>query len=84
MLQRAEPNPNLILYCHYRKFRKAHVVGNDLSAIQPRWVPPNLEFVVEDFENEWLFEPDHFDFIHARTIAGYYFPHYQMYEYISN
>ncbi|KAL2012341.1 hypothetical protein VTN00DRAFT_5059 [Thermoascus crustaceus] len=52
------------------KFRKAHVVGNDLSAIQPRWVPPNLEFVVEDFENEWLYEPDHFDFIHARTIAG--------------
>jgi Methyltransferase domain len=47
------------------------VIGNDLSAIQPSWVPPNLEFVIDDFESEWMHKPDYFDFIHARTIAGY-------------
>ena len=28
------------------KFPNASVIGNDLSAIQPRWVPPNLSFEV--------------------------------------
>jgi hypothetical protein len=53
------------------KYPSARVIGNDLSAIQPSWVPPNLEFVVDDFEREWMYKPDYFDFIHARTIAGY-------------
>ncbi|KAN0072658.1 S-adenosyl-L-methionine-dependent methyltransferase [Elaphomyces granulatus] len=52
------------------KFTSARVIGNDLSAIQPSWVPPNLEFVIDDFEREWMYKPDFFDFIHARTIAG--------------
>ena len=53
------------------KYPSARVIGNDLSAIQPSWVPPNLEFVIDDFEREWMYKPDFFDFIHARTIAGY-------------
>jgi len=52
------------------KYPSARVIGNDLSAIQPSWVPPNLEFVIDDFEREWMYKPDYFDFIHARTIAG--------------
>lgn len=54
-----------------RKFPSAHVIGNDISPIQPSWVAPNIEFIVEDFENEWQYEPNYFDFIHARCLAGY-------------
>ncbi|KAE8391556.1 S-adenosyl-L-methionine-dependent methyltransferase [Aspergillus alliaceus] len=46
------------------------VIGNDLSPIQPSWVPPNVEFVIDDFENEWMHRRNFFDFIHARTISG--------------
>ncbi|KAJ5585305.1 uncharacterized protein N7459_005105 [Penicillium hispanicum] len=52
------------------KFPSAHVIGNDISPIQPSWVAPNIEFIVEDFENEWMYERNHFDFIHARCLAG--------------
>ncbi|KKY23770.1 putative methyltransferase domain-containing protein [Diplodia seriata] len=47
----------------------ATVVGNDLSPIQPQWLPPNVTFEVDDVEAEW---PDRaqFDFIHSRYMAG--------------
>lgn len=48
----------------------ATIIGNDISAIQPNWVCPNVEFVVEDFEAPWIYEPSSFDFIHARLLAG--------------
>jgi SAM-dependent methyltransferase len=54
-----------------RKFPTAHVIGNDISPIQPSWVAPNIEFIMEDFENEWDYPLNHFDFIHARCLAGY-------------
>lgn len=54
-----------------RKFPGAHVTGTDISPIQPSWVAPNIEFIVEDFETEWQYKPNHFDFIHARCLAGY-------------
>ncbi|KAL1962249.1 hypothetical protein VTN77DRAFT_9905 [Rasamsonia byssochlamydoides] len=52
------------------KFPSARVIGNDLSAIQPSWVPPNVEFVIDDFEKDWMYDENYFDFIHARTLAG--------------
>ncbi|KAJ5685877.1 hypothetical protein N7536_008496 [Penicillium majusculum] len=52
------------------KFPTARVIGNDISAIQPNWVTPNVEFIIEDFENEWLYEKESFDFIHARLLSG--------------
>ncbi|KAJ5670059.1 uncharacterized protein N7477_005422 [Penicillium maclennaniae] len=52
------------------KFPSAHVIGNDISPIQPTWVAPNIEFIIEDFESEWQYERDYFDFIHARCLAG--------------
>ena len=55
-----------------RKFPNAHVIGNDISPIQPSWVAPNIEFIMEDFESEWQYERNHFDFIHARCLAGYH------------
>lgn len=31
-------------------FESAHVLGVDLSPIQPEWVPPNVRFMVDDIE----------------------------------
>jgi len=51
------------------KFPEAQIIANDLSAIQPRWVPPNLQFEIDDCEQEWLYSQK-FDFIHIRSMAG--------------
>jgi len=51
------------------KFPDADVLGNDLSPIQPRWVPPNVHFEVDDVEKEWTYSRK-FDFIHARALYG--------------
>ncbi|KAF9869852.1 hypothetical protein CkaCkLH20_12651 [Colletotrichum karsti] len=50
------------------KYPGAEVIGADLSPIQPGWVPPNVRFIVDDVEDEWLF-PNDFDFIHMRNLA---------------
>ncbi|KAH7357687.1 S-adenosyl-L-methionine-dependent methyltransferase, partial [Plectosphaerella cucumerina] len=44
-------------------------IGNDLSPIQPTWTPPNVKFVVDDVEQDWV-EPQPYDFIHIRYMAG--------------
>lgn len=49
----------------------AVVVGNDLSPIQPAWVPPNVDFFVDDYESDWLEKMNAYDFIHSRNLAGY-------------
>lgn len=52
-------------------FPSAEVIGTDLSPIQPSWVPPNLQFLVDDAESQWLFSATRpFDFIHARDLGG--------------
>ncbi|KAH7147923.1 S-adenosyl-L-methionine-dependent methyltransferase [Fusarium sp. MPI-SDFR-AT-0072] len=50
------------------KFPSASVIGVDLSPIQPSWVPPNLKFLVDDIEDEWMHGGD-FDFVHMRCIS---------------
>ncbi|KAL4865263.1 hypothetical protein BDV12DRAFT_174885 [Aspergillus spectabilis] len=45
------------------------ILGNDLSPIQPRWVPPNVIFEIDDVEAEWPNRPP-FDFIHSRYMCG--------------
>ncbi|KUL83232.1 hypothetical protein ZTR_10469 [Talaromyces verruculosus] len=47
----------------------SHVVGIDLSPIQPSNIPPNCRFFVDDIESPWTFESK-FDFIHARAMSG--------------
>lgn len=47
----------------------AEIVGNDLSPIQSPWVPPNVKFYVDDVEKDWA-EPDQYDYIHCRYMAG--------------
>lgn len=51
-------------------YPSAEVIGTDLSPIQPNWVPPNVKFEVDDCEDEWLWAPDTFDYIHVRMING--------------
>ena len=48
------------------QYPAAKVLGVDLSPIQPEWVPPNVQFVVDDVESPWSRPADHFDYIHAR------------------
>lgn len=47
----------------------AEIVGNDLSPIQPAWVPPNVKFLVDDVEKPWV-PGEEYDFIHCRYMAG--------------
>ncbi|KAM0559959.1 hypothetical protein ACHAPJ_003913 [Fusarium lateritium] len=47
---------------------EATVIGVDLSPIQPSVVPPNVQFQVDDLEDEWTFsEP--FDYIYTRFMT---------------
>ncbi|KAL2814247.1 S-adenosyl-L-methionine-dependent methyltransferase [Aspergillus granulosus] len=48
----------------------ATVIGTDLSPIQPSWVPPNVQFVIDDCTDEWLYEKESFDYIHIRGMYG--------------
>ncbi|KAG5665310.1 hypothetical protein KAF25_009435 [Fusarium avenaceum] len=49
------------------KYPSAEVLGLDLSPIQPTWVPPNVKFMIDDIEDEWL-NGDDFDFVHLRNM----------------
>lgn len=53
------------------EYPSSHVIGIDLSPIQPGWVPPNVQFYVEDSETEWIYSSDEsFDLIHTRVMGG--------------
>ncbi|RFN45506.1 hypothetical protein FIE12Z_10269 [Fusarium flagelliforme] len=46
------------------------VTGTDLSPIQPTFIPPNVQFHIEDATSPWTFPPSHFDFVHIRYLIG--------------
>lgn len=50
------------------QYPSAEVLGLDLSPIQPQWVPPNVKFMIDDVEDEWLNGSD-WDLIHFRSMA---------------
>jgi len=50
------------------QYPASHVIGTDFSPIQPGWVPPNLEFVIDDAEAEWTGHK--YDYVHIRMLAG--------------
>ncbi len=45
----------------------AEVTGLDLSPIQPAWVPPNVQFLIDDIEDTWM-SGDNIDFVHMRNM----------------
>jgi ubiquinone/menaquinone biosynthesis C-methylase UbiE len=51
------------------QYPSAEIIGNELSPIQPKFVPPNVRFEIDDIEDEWLYQ-DKFDFIFARYLVG--------------
>ncbi len=48
-------------------FPSARVRGIDLSPAQSRWVPPNVDFLVDDCEKDWLTHD--IDFVHFRFMV---------------
>lgn len=53
------------------QYPSARVMGFDLSAIQPAWVAPNVQFEINDAcEAEWGYRANRFDFIHVRAMYG--------------
>jgi hypothetical protein len=64
-------------HCHWNKinlwqlvgdlYPSSHVCGIDLTPIQPLWVPPNVEFLVDDCEQDWLTRD--VDLAHFRFMA---------------
>lgn len=48
----------------------AHVIGIDLSPIQPTLVPPNVEFQIMDAEEDWEGLDERFDLIHTQFMNG--------------
>lgn len=50
------------------KYPSATVLGVDLAPVQSSWVPSNCHFEVDDIEDTWLYQKDHFDYIHAREL----------------
>ncbi|KAL1961504.1 hypothetical protein VTN77DRAFT_1665 [Rasamsonia byssochlamydoides] len=51
------------------QFPSAEVIGVDLSPIQPSMVPPNVKFLIDDIEADWIYDRS-FDYIHVRFLAG--------------
>jgi hypothetical protein len=51
-------------------YPSAHVIGTDLSPIQPTYIPPNLRFEIEDFDSTWTYPKNHFCYIHIRELFG--------------
>lgn len=52
------------------QFPSAQVIGFDLSPIQPEWVPPNLQFEINDACSDWAYKKNSYDFIHVRAMYG--------------
>ncbi|TDZ46966.1 Secondary metabolism regulator LAE1 [Colletotrichum trifolii] len=50
-------------------FPNAEVIGYDLSAIQPQWVPPNVKFEMDDVESAWV-DYKKYDYIFCRFMAA--------------
>ncbi|KAK1726224.1 S-adenosyl-L-methionine-dependent methyltransferase [Colletotrichum acutatum] len=48
---------------------EAEVLGIDLSPNQPTFLPPNVDFEVDDIEEEWVFD-EPFDYIHSRLMTS--------------
>ncbi|KAK4450843.1 S-adenosyl-L-methionine-dependent methyltransferase [Podospora aff. communis PSN243] len=51
-------------------FPDAKVIGTDISAVQPSWVPPNCSFQIDDAQLDWTFKKSSFDLIHIRNLFG--------------
>ncbi|KAL0933378.1 methyltransferase domain-containing protein [Colletotrichum truncatum] len=51
------------------QYPESHLIGIDLSPIQPAFVPPNVSFQIDDIEEEWTFSQK-FDFVYSRMMTA--------------
>lgn len=51
-------------------FPSCKVVGMDISPIQPKDNPPNVEWLLQNVETEWPFPSESFDYIHLSLLNG--------------
>jgi hypothetical protein len=51
-------------------FPTAKVIGTDISAVQPSWIPPNCCFQIDDAQLDWTFKKSSFDLVHIRNLFG--------------
>ncbi|KAM0420450.1 hypothetical protein ACHAPT_011742 [Fusarium lateritium] len=52
------------------EFPGCEVIGTDISPIQPSWIPPNLQFQIDDCTREWTFPEGSLDYVHIRFLTG--------------
>lgn len=52
------------------RYPEAMITGMDVSPIQPKNKPANVEWIVHDMEKEWPFADGYFDFIHLSLVHG--------------
>jgi SAM-dependent methyltransferase len=52
------------------KYEDCEVYGTDIAPIQDTGVPKNVEYHIEDAEDEWIRPPDTFDLVHLRNMEG--------------
>lgn len=50
-------------------YPEAEVIGTDIAPVQPTWIPPNVQFFLEDAEDMWTFSPDSFSLVFAREMS---------------
>ena len=51
------------------RYPTAEIIGVDISASVPAFVPPNVQFEIDDVEDGWTYQKP-FDYIHSRYMAG--------------
>lgn len=51
------------------QYPSAEVIGVDISASAPTFLPPNVRFEIDDVEDPWTYK-NPFDYIHSRYMAG--------------
>ncbi|KAL3460443.1 hypothetical protein BJX64DRAFT_278482 [Aspergillus heterothallicus] len=51
-------------------FPNAQITGTDLSPCQPDEVPENVHFIVDDCREDWLWNQNSLDYIHAGHMSG--------------
>ncbi|KAI9743977.1 MAG: hypothetical protein M1818_002711 [Claussenomyces sp. TS43310] len=53
------------------QYPAAQIEATDLSPIQPSSVPENVQFLIDDAEqDDWCAPSDHYDYIHTRMMLG--------------
>lgn len=52
------------------QYPESQITGVDLSPIQAKWVPPNVDFELDDVTRPWARTPDSIDFVHIRNMVG--------------